>query len=81
MNMPTEFVNGLNGRSYRATPLTAEQKSWLIKGAHWYRHVENMSVRGIVAAFKENHGVRVSRGAVHAYLVNSPCSACHDQKN
>ena len=81
MNMPAEYVNATNGRSYRAMPLTPQERDWLVKGTHYMRHQEHLSVRGIVAAFKKQYGVQVSRGAVHGYLVNYPCNQCQELRH
>ncbi len=69
-------VRGRDGRLYRATPLTREERiraRWL---AHQLVHGDRLSIRAAQRVMAETHGLRRSVGAIAADLAGYECPDC-----
>lgn len=65
-------VLGLDGKRY---PRRRRDVASFVAAAHYMRHEQGLSVRGIVAGFSDL-GYRVSVGSVHAWLTGWRCPDC-----
>jgi len=71
-------IRGLDGRLYRATPLTREERSKAIRLAHQLVHGDRLSIRQAQRVMDEKHGLRRSVGSIAADLRGFVCPLCDD---
>lgn len=73
---PDARVRGRDGRLYRATPLTAQERGRARVLAHKLVHRDLLSIRAAQQAMAETHGLRRSVGAIAADLRDFMCDQC-----
>ena len=67
-------VTGIDGKDYPGRYAPKEVRDYVFGRAHYLKHEEGMSVRGIAAALADE-GHKRSVGSVAAYL-KEPCIHC-----
>ena len=73
-----KFRRGRDGKSYRAAPLTRQERGRAIWLAHQLVHRDRLSIRAAQAVMIEQHGIRRSVGAIAADLAGFECPSCAD---
>jgi hypothetical protein len=74
----TGRITGLDGKSYRSSPLTTAERARAIRMAHIICHEYGRSIRA-TRQIMAGYGVFRSTGAIAADLANYSCPRCDDE--
>jgi hypothetical protein len=80
IDLPTS-VKGLDGKTYPARWLDAEDRAALIGIVHQLHCAEHLSIRQLLARIQERHEIRRSVGWAAGVLANYRCGSCSGDRN
>jgi hypothetical protein len=73
-------ITGLDGKTYPGSPLTADERNYLIGRTHYLHHHDGLSIRKIAAVIEAEAGLRRSVGTISTYL-KYECTLCSGAPN